>query len=120
MTTPAQQSGKTPNRASYELYSWQTSNGRWSFCILPSPSGVNLSAEQVFNRKFFLRGVTELKRKISGLPVGATIYWPNRISATNQKTAEQETLSYPPSEIVQEIRKYAEGRKIRIEMPPSP
>jgi hypothetical protein len=95
----------------YELYSWQQPNGSWSFSLLPSPSGVNVSAQEVFNMKFHLSGVKELKRKTSGLPAGATIYWLSRISGTDQKAKEGEKLSYPPSETFQDIRHYAEARK---------
>jgi hypothetical protein len=102
---------------SYELYSWQGSNGSWNFCVLASPSGVNISAEQVFNKKFLLSGVKELKRKISELPVGATIIWPDRILlSTGQKAKESEKLSYPPSETLQDIRHYAEARKIKVDV----
>jgi len=45
-----------------------------------SPSGPNISAEQVFNKEFLLSGVKELKQRISGLPVGATILWLDRIT----------------------------------------
>jgi hypothetical protein len=105
---------------SYELYSWQESNGSWNFCVLASPSGVNVSAEQVFNKKFLLSGVKELKRKISELPVGATMFWPDRILlSTGQKAKESEKLSYPPSETIQDIRHYAEARKIKVEVVPA-
>jgi hypothetical protein len=100
----------------YELYSWQQPNGSWSFSVLPSPSGVNVSAQEVFNKKFLLSGVKELKRKISGLPAGATIYWPNRIAGANQNAKEGDKLSYPPSETIQDIQHYAEARKIKVEM----
>ena len=102
---------------SYELYSWRESNGSWNFCVLAIPSGVNVSAEQVFNKRFLLSGVKELKRKISGLPVGATIFWLDRISlSTGQKAKESEKLSYPPSETIQGIRRHAEAYKIKVEV----
>ena len=100
----------------YELYSWQDSNGRWSFCLLASPSGVNISADQVFNKRFLLSGVKNLKRKISGLPEGATIYWLKRISATDQKAREDKKLKYPSSEILRDIIQYAQSRKITVEV----
>jgi hypothetical protein len=56
----------------YELYSWRE-NGGWSFCVVPSPSGVNVSAEEVFNKKFLLSGVKDLKRKIWGQPSSGLI-----------------------------------------------
>jgi len=116
-------SGQRPSSAgqtipmAYELYSWQQSNGGWNFCVLTSPSGPNISAEQVFNKKFLLNGVKDLKRKISSLPVGATVLWLDRIMGTDPKTkGSGEGLSFPPSEIIQDIRHYAETRKIKVEM----
>jgi len=103
---------------SYELYSWHQSNGGWAFCALPSPSGVYVTAEQVFNRKCLLRGVKELKREISRLPEGATIFWLDRILGTDQSANYIKELSYPPVEAIQDIRRYAETRKINIELLP--
>lgn len=102
---------------SYELYSWQESNGSWSFSVFPSPSGVNVSAAQVFDRKFLLSGVKELNGKISGLPMGATIFWVDRISSSSgEKVGEGKKLGYPPSQVIQDVRRCAEARKIKIEM----
>jgi hypothetical protein len=104
-------------RMSYELYSWQESSGSWSFSLLASPSGVNVSAAQVFDTKFRLSGVKELNRKISGLPVGATIFWADRIPlSSGEKASENKKLGYPPSEMIQDVRRSAEARKIKIEV----
>jgi hypothetical protein len=100
----------------YELYSWQTRDGGWRFRCLPSPSGVNVTAEQAFNKKFVLNGVGQLKRKISSLPSGATICWPAELSSTIQHANEHPKLSYPPSTMVQEIRAFAGARNIKVEM----
>lgn len=102
---------------SYELYSWQESNGSWSFCVLVSPSGVNISAEQVFNKESLLSGVKALKQKISELPAGATVFWPDRIlSSLGQKAKTSEKLNYPRSETIRDIRRYAEAHKIKVEI----
>ncbi len=101
----------------YELYSWQESNGAWDFCVLPSPSGVNVSAEQVFSKKCQLRSVKELKGKISVLSVGAEIYWMDRLSAGNGQAAKgSKRLRFPPSDTMQDIEHYAEAHKIKIEV----
>jgi|HubBroStandDraft_1064217.scaffolds.fasta_scaffold452995_2 hypothetical protein len=98
----------------YELYSWQQ-NGGWGFSVVPSPSGANVSAEEVFNKKFLLAGVKDLKRKISGLPRGATIFWVDRIGGPTQNM-EDRKLSYPPPAAVQDIKKYAESHKMKVEI----
>lgn len=104
-----------PNN-SYELYSWRELNGRWDFCLVASPSGVNVSAEQVFDKKLRLRGVPELKRKLSRLPVGATIFWLDRILGRSQRAGEDGRVGYPPSVMINDIRHYAETHKIKVEM----
>jgi hypothetical protein len=100
----------------YELYSWQESNGRWSFSLLASPSGPNISAEQVFDKKFLLSGVKQLNRKISGLPAGSTIFWLDHITDTGEKAKEGERLSYPPANLIEQVRQYAEKRHVEVQM----
>jgi hypothetical protein len=75
-----------------------------------------VTAEQVFNKKFFLSGPQELKRKISGLPAEATIYWLNRTSGADKQRKGSKKLSYPSPEMVQEIRDYAEAHKVKLEL----
>jgi hypothetical protein len=107
--------------AGYDLYSWHEPNGNWGFALLPAPSGVCESAESVFNKKFYLNGVGELKRKISQIPAGDTINWQNKIygQVCQDKKAEgkgNEKLSFPPLETAQEIKNYALNRKITFLM----
>lgn len=108
-------SGQTP--PAYELYSWQESNGRWSFCVLRSPSGVNISVDQVFDRRCLLSGVTELKRKLSRISARTTIFWLDGIVGEDHKTKKSARLRLPPPEMIQDIRHYAEGHKIIVDMP---
>lgn len=100
----------------YELYSWRQANGGWSFRVLASPSGPNVSSDQVFDKRFLLSGVKELKRKILGLPAGSTVFWLDRIIGATQESKESEKLGYPPSEMMEDIRHYAEMRKVNVEL----
>lgn len=101
----------------YELYSWQELSGGWDFCLLPSPSGVNIRAEQVFNKKFLVHEVHGLDRRISKLPVGATIYWFDRIRPEAEPEAkESRRLSYPPSNIIEQVRRHAETRRVEVQV----
>ena len=101
----------------YELYSWQEPDGSWSFRLLPSPSGVNVRPEEVFNKKFLLHGVDDLNREISKLPIAATIYWLDLIlPGTGPKAKLSERLSYPPAHIIEQVRRYAEKRHVGVQM----
>ena len=102
-----------------ELYSWPQSNRIWNFCLLPSPSGVNIPVEAIFNRKFRLTGVDQLKRKISLLPTGTTILWMNGITSGQTPTAESKKLALPPVETVEQVRRYAEERGVQVQVPSS-
>jgi len=102
--------------AAYELYSWQDLKGSWNFCLLFSPSGPMITAEQIFDdRTTHLRGVAEIKRAISALPTGTQIYWPHPpTSGAVSKTKEAERLRFPPLSIIQEVRLYAKKHSIDV------
>ena len=70
----------------------------------------------MFNKKFLLNGVKELKQTISGLPVGATISWLDRRTDTSQETKASKGLSYPPANIIQQVRQYAYKRHVEVQM----
>jgi hypothetical protein len=114
----AQQSGAaTPvPHGLYELYSWQQSNGRWNFCLLPSPSGMNIPAEAVFDERMRLHDVTSLKRKISELPADSEILWMDQLSGTGQKANGSDKLACPPRKIVDQIEKHAEKYHIKVNL----
>ncbi len=105
-----------PSRG-YELYSWEAPKGVWNFSLLPSPSGVNLRAEDVFNKTVLVRGVSALNQRISKLPVGATIFWLDRIlPETAPKTKKSERLTYPPTNIIEQVRRYADTRHVEVQV----
>jgi hypothetical protein len=49
-----------------------------------SPSGVNITEEQVFDRRCLLRGVTEVRRRLSRISAGTTIFWLDGIAGEDQ------------------------------------
>ena len=75
----------------YELYSWRQSDGIWRFSVLPSPSGVNLPADAVFEKKSVLIGIEKLKLKISELPAGSKVLWMDRIASAKSPKAPRST-----------------------------
>ncbi len=103
----------------YDLYSWQDAKGEWNFCVLLDTNSQK-TVKQVFDKRTALRGVDQLKRKLSELPEGASVLWFNRIPLGPQPKAKgSEGLGYPPPNVVEEIQKYAEARKIKVEVLPS-
>lgn len=100
----------------YELYSWPGQYGSWNFRLLASPSGISTTAETVFEKKSFLRGVSGLNREISKLPVGATIYWLDHILGNVPQAKRTERLMYPPVNIVEQVRQFAKTRQIDFEI----
>jgi hypothetical protein len=103
----------------YELYSWPQSNGIWNFCLLPSPSGVNIRAETIFNKKVRLIGVADLKRRISELPTGTRIIWMNGITSGETPTPESRKLALPPTQTVEQVKRYAGTHGVQMDIPSS-
>jgi hypothetical protein len=100
--------------AGYELYSWSGTGGGWNFCIRPNTSS-EATVEEVFNEKTVLRGVEQLKRRIARLPAGAEIYWFDRIPlGKGPKAKGSERIGYPPAEVREQIRGYAEKHRIKV------
>ena len=108
-----------PTPRLYELYSWPQSSHVWNFCLLPSPSGVNIPVETIFNKKLRLTGVDQLTQKISLLPTGTTILWMRGITSGQTPTAESKKLALPPVETVEQVKRYAEGRGVHVQVPSS-
>ena len=105
-----------PTPRLYELYSWPQSDRTWDFCLLPSPSGVNIPVEVIFNKQFRLTGVDELKQKISLLRTGTTILWMNGITSGQTPTSESDKLALPPLETVEQVKRYAGERGVQVQV----
>lgn len=104
----------TPGYTLYELYSWQTSKRRdWFFSVLYNTRREK-SVREVFDKKTALKGVDQLKRKISELPAGSKILWLSQLTANGQKQKGSERLRYPPTNVIEEITRYAQSRNIQM------
>jgi hypothetical protein len=116
LTVQAQQSGRQAPTTThiYELYSWQDPKGSWNFSLLPNTSSEK-SVELVFSKKVVCHGLDQLKAKINLLPEGSTIALLNRLpTGTGPKAKGSESLTYPPPDVVGEIRRYTAARKIEV------
>jgi hypothetical protein len=100
----------------YELYSWRESNGSWTFSVVPSPSGANISAAQVRKRKFLLKTLNDLNLKIASLPGGTKILWLDRIAGSGEHAKGNKNLSFPPMELTEKIQHYARSVDVQVDL----
>src|ERR1700677_1124826 len=103
----------------YELYSWPQSSAIWNFCLLPSPSGVNIRIETIFKKRVRLTGVGQLKRRISELPTGTRIIWLSGITSGETPTTESRKLALPPRQTVEQVERYAGMHGVEMDLPDS-
>lgn len=97
----------------YELYSWQDSNGAWNFSLLYTTNRQK-TVEEVFNEKTALHGVDKLKRRISKLPKSSRVVWFDRLTLGGVRVEGSESLKYPPKEIVDELKRYSDAHAIKL------
>ena len=104
----------------YELYSWKEANGDWSFSVLYTTS-IQKTVKQVLDDKTALHGLDQLKAKVDALPRGARVSWLGRIPvSTGPRAKGSERLGYPPVDVIQDVRRHAEKRNIKIVIHGSP
>jgi hypothetical protein len=73
------------------------------------------TVQQVFSEKTRLRGVDQLKHRLSELPAGANVYWVDRLpSGTGPRAKGSESLRYPPAEIMADVKRFAEAHKVKF------
>jgi hypothetical protein len=77
---------------------------------------VNIEAKEVFDKKPALRGVDELNGRVSKLPVGATIYWLDHLAGRGPQPREVGSLSHPPSNMIERVRRFVEMRHVAVEL----
>jgi hypothetical protein len=106
-----------PSPQVYELYSWPESNSAWNFCLLPSPSGINIPVETIFDKKFRITGIDQLEQKFSLLPTGVRIIWLPGLTAGQAPNKESSKLALPPSRMVEKIKRSANQHGIQVELP---
>jgi hypothetical protein len=97
----------------YELYSWQQPQGAWDFCLLYTTDRQK-EPEEVFSEKTVIRGVAQLKREISKLPHSSRIVWFDRLTLNGVKIKGSEPLEYPTKEMIDDVKRYANSRGIKI------
>ena len=96
------------------LYAWQAPAGAWNFSLfLGPPCGDCNSVEDITETKRIIRGVDQLKLRMSILPAGSRITIAGK--AAHGKGVER--LGYPPASTLDEITRYGEARGIAVEVP---
>jgi len=101
----------------FELYSWEQAKGGWSFCLLYTTDRQK-TPEEVFSDKTALQGIQQLENEMSKLPRSSRVVWFDRLALRGVKTKGSERLRYPPKKIIDEVKRYADTREIKVSGPP--
>jgi hypothetical protein len=107
------QSNQEKPPLTYQLYSWEGANGGWNFSVLHDTNRQKAVSE-VFNPKATLKGLDQLKHKLSDMPKGSRVVWFDRLTLGGVKVKGSESLKYPPDQVVAEIKQFAQERNIEI------
>jgi len=99
------------------LFSWQGSDGLWSFSILEWPLGRLPTLQEA--QKDSLPGLNALKRKLASLPDGYRLGWMNQDTLEPEISQEKsrDQVSIPPPAMVEEVRRFAEAHHVKISGP---
>ncbi len=93
----------------FELFSWKA-GGEWNFAVFEG-TATHKSADTIRGRKNRLKNLSYLKGRLASLPSKEVLYW-------RQDPARDFVL--PPKEIIQQVKEYAEGLQLDIELPEQP
>jgi hypothetical protein len=101
--------------ALYELYSWPDAKvDTWNFSVLYNTSRQKAVSE-VFDKKTELKGLDQLKSRISKLAPGSKIMWLGELTTFDgHKVKGSERLAYPPDAAVRDIKQFAASQQIEI------
>lgn len=73
--------------------------------------------EEVLGGKTLLHGADQLKKEMSGLPRPSRVVWFDRLTLNGVRTRGSEQLKYPPKEMIDEVKRYANAHAIKISGP---
>lgn len=86
----------------YELYSWQDGN-TWKFSLLVGTNRAK-NLDEIKSADVVLSGVDALEAALQQMPAGQYITW-----------SSQETLAFPPQDIIAQIEKVCEERGLILQ-----
>jgi len=102
----------------YELYSLQESkSGEWRFSLLYNTDR-NKTVREVFNKTTLIKGLDQLRQKMSQLPRGSHIVWLDRLTFNGARVKGSESLKYPPDQVVADVKQEAQTHGIEVVGPP--
>jgi hypothetical protein len=109
----AQRPAVTQVVPTYELYSWKTPEGLWAFRLMYTTDRQK-TPEEVLGEKTALLGMEQLKKTMSKLPKGSRVVWFDRLTLNGVKIKGSEPLTYPPRDVIDEVRRYADSHSIQL------
>jgi len=84
--------------------------------LLPSPSGINIPVEAIFDKTSRVAGIKELQRKLSLLPAGTRIIWLSGLTSGQIPKKQSRKLALPPWQTVENVKRYARQLRIQVEI----
>ena len=89
----------------FELYSWKAGQD-WRYAVFEG-TGTARSTETIRKRKNRLNNLTFLKGRLASLPSNEILYW---------REDKARGFVMPPKETIQEIKEYATGLQLDIQL----
>lgn len=105
--------GQTPQL--FELYSWRSHDADiWHFALLSNTSRIK-TPDEIFNVGAEIKGVEALEKQLAQVGRGSTIHWFGGLADLDGHPLKgTERLTYPPSDIMGRIRRFAGQRAISV------
>ena len=96
------------NTKGWDIRSWKNDKGEWVFSILFGTNRLK-SVDEI--RESGVVGIDALKKELRTLKEGEYVNWTHTAVQIDGKM----DLEYPPADIIDEVRKFAEERKLKFE-----
>jgi hypothetical protein len=99
------------------LFAWQDGHGTWNFSIVERAGPGRPTLHQVQNNA--LRGLDELKNKISTLPDGYLLVWARFDFVEPEKGKREEgrkwnNITIPPAATLEEVKAFAAAHHVEV------
>jgi len=99
----------------WELYAWQSSDGDWNFSLFPAWVNRAPLLEMITDKNQTIRGVEALESRLSHCRPKSKIILAGGAGVVGAHGAER--LKFPPDNILNELKRYAQAHNLQIDDP---